>query len=275
MLRCHAVRVRTVRVYELARALGTSSSKLISRLRTDGEWVSSHLSVVAPPVANRLLPGNASLGVRKKQERIFPRSAQRKAAPAPEPVVRRLLPQPRRRRRPGPAPLTMQSPDWDEYGEPIDELRYLPEISTRDVAELGGVTQATVRRWVARGYISPVGKLGASNLFSTKAVFAAFDGISGRRRATGKGRRQQSHLAGLRPFERVHPRHFEAVVDVREAARLINVAPATIRSWIHRGQLTPITSSKPRAIRLRVGDVIDTARARQLPQRATRARHRR
>lgn len=214
-----------MRVYELALALGASSSELIAQLRTDGEWVSSHLSIVAPPVANRLLPGYASLGGRKKQERIVPRSAQRSAGPAPEPAVSRPLPQPRRRRRPGPARLTMQSPDWDEYGEPIDELRYLPEISTRDVAELCGVTQATVRRWIARGYISPVGKLGASNLFNTKAVLAAFDGISARRRATGKGRRQQSYLAGLRPFERIHPKHFEAVVDVREAARLIDVTP--------------------------------------------------
>lgn len=266
-----------MRVYELARTLGTSSNELISQLRTNGEWVSSHLSDVAPPVAKRLLPGgyagDVPLGGWEKQEQNAARPAQRRSPPPPEPILPRPLPHPQHRRRPGPARLTMQSPGWDEHGEPIDELRFLPQISTRDVADLCGVTQATVRRWVARGYISPVGKLGASNLFNTKAVLAAFDAISARRRATGKDRRQQSYRAGPRPFERIHPRHFEAVVDVREAARLIDVASATVRSWVHRSQLTPLTTSRPRAIRLRVGDVIDTARARQRPQRPAPVRH--
>ena len=78
--------------------------------------------------------------------------------------------------------MTMQQPARDEYDDPVNDLRYEPEITTRDVSKLLGVTQATVRRWVARGYISPVGKLGPSNLFSTSEVLAAHDDIEARRR---------------------------------------------------------------------------------------------
>ena len=169
----------------------------------------------------------------------------------------------------------MQQPARDEYDDPIDDLRYEPEITTRDAAHLLGVTQATVRRWVARGYVSPVGKFGPSNLFNTRDVLAAHDDIRARRKATGQARRQSRHRAELRPIDRIRPKHYDAVVHIGEAARLIDVRPATIRSWIHRGHLIPLASSKPRVIRLRLGDVITAAQSRQLPRRSARPGRRR
>ncbi|MEU4196803.1 helix-turn-helix domain-containing protein [Kribbella sp. NPDC026611] len=169
----------------------------------------------------------------------------------------------------------MQQSAGDEYDDPIDDLRYEPEITTRDVADLLGVTQSTVRRWVARGYIRPVGNLGPSNLFNTSEVLAAYDDIEARRKATGQAHRQYGYRVEMRPIDRIRPKHYDAVVNVGEAARLIGVRPGTIRSWVHRGHLAPLASSKPRAIRLRLGDVITAARARWLPRRSARPGRRR
>jgi DNA-binding transcriptional MerR regulator len=164
----------------------------------------------------------------------------------------------------------MQQPAGDEYDDPVEELLYKPEITTRDVADLLGVTQATVRRWVARAYISPVGKFGSSNLFDTREVLAAHDDIQAKRKATGQARRESRYRVELRPVDRIRPKHYDAVVAIDEAARLIEVSASTIRSWIHRGQLIPLESSKPRAVRLRLGDVISAARSRHLPRRSPR-----
>lgn len=257
-----------MRVYELARALGLPSIDVITQLRADGEWVDSHLSMIPEPVADRYLPERPApvqrqLGDLTSVERLP--SDSRPWFPPVEPGPAR---RPRFKRRPGPRRFTVQQPARDEYDDPIDDLRYEPELTTRDVADLLGVTQATVRRWVARGYISPVGKFGPSNLFNTHDVLAAHDDIEGRRKASGQARRKHRYRVDLRPFDRIRPKHYDAVVDVGEAARLLDVSPATIRSWIHRGHLTPLGSSNPRAIRLRLGDVIAAAQSRQLPRRS-------
>ncbi|WP_425432711.1 helix-turn-helix domain-containing protein [Georgenia soli] len=179
------------------------------------------------------------------------------------------------KRRPGPRQFTKRRPPEDEWDDPIRNLRYESEITTRDVASLLSVTPATVRRWVARGYISPVGKLGPSNLFSTREVLAAYDDIKARRKATAQGRRTHGYLVELRPIDKIRPKHYDAVVDVSEAARLIQVSPSTIRSWIHRGHLKPLASSQARATQLRLGDVIAAAHARELPRPAPFALRRR
>lgn len=264
-----------MRVYELAGALGLPSSEVIAQLRADGEWVDSHLSTVPQPVADRYLPERPAPVQRQPADLTF---VERRPS-YPRPWFPPVEPRPARRlrfkRRPGPRPFTMQQPARHEYDDPIEDLRYEPEITTRDVSDLLDVTQATVRRWVARGYISPVGKFGPSNLFNTREVLAAHDDIEVRRKATGQARREYRYGVELRPTDRIPPKHNDAVVDVGEAARLIDVRPATIRSWIHRGHLTPLGSSKPRAIRFRLGDVITAAQSRQLPRRSARLGRRR
>ena len=264
-----------MRVYELARSLGLPPRDLVNELRADGEWVESHLSTVAAPVAgrylrNRPVPVPVPL---PDHPTLIERPANRHlAAPfAAEPRPARRTPF---RRRPGPSPVTMRQPASDEYDDPVDDLRYEPEITTRDAADLLGVTQATVRRWVARGHISPVGKLGPSNLFNTRDVLAANDAIQGKRKATGRAHGQHGGRMGVRPIDRVPPKHHDAVVTVGEAALLIGVSPSTIRSWIHRRHLIPLGSSKRRAVRLRLGDVVAAAHSRQLPARSVRPRRR-
>jgi DNA-binding transcriptional MerR regulator len=169
----------------------------------------------------------------------------------------------------------MQQRPVDEYDDPVDSLRYQSEITTSDVADLLRVTPATVRRWVARGYIRPVGKLGPTNLFHPREVLAAHDEIQARRKATGQARREARYAVEVRLIDRIRPKHHDAVVAISEAAQLIDVSPSTIRSWIHRGHLTPLASSTPRAVRLRLGDVVTAAQSRHLPERSLRPRRRR
>src|SRR4051812_5646935 len=109
--------------------------------------------------------------------------------PAPAPPA---VPFPRRRRRPGPRPYTLRQ--WtpgrdDDFWE--DDCYSEPEITTGDVADLLGVKQATVRRWVARGYIRPIRKLGTTNVFRTEEVFEAYEQIAARRKATAGPRRRR------------------------------------------------------------------------------------
>jgi hypothetical protein len=72
----------------------------------------------------------------------------------------------------------MQRWTRDDFHDPLEDLRYAEEITTRDVADLLGVTQAAVRRWVVRGYISPVGRFGPSNVFRPNDVLAAYEQIT-------------------------------------------------------------------------------------------------
>ncbi len=75
---------------------------------------------------------------------------------------------------------------WDEYHDPISDLRYEPELTTRDVADLFRVAPATVRQWVARGDLRPTRQERSSNVFDTEEVFAAVDLIAAKRKATGR-----------------------------------------------------------------------------------------
>ena len=261
-----------MRVYELARALGAPASEVVATLRADGEWVDSHLSVVVQPVADRYLSQQPAPVQQRPRDPAPVQPPLNYPDPSPAPAGADRVRKVRFRRTPGPPRATAQQPSRYEHDDPVDDLQHQVEITTRDVADLLRVRQATVRRWVARGHISPVGKLGPSHVFTTRDVLAAYDAIKSRRKASGQS--QRDHLddtsflsGGSRPIDRIRPRHHDAVVDVGEAALLIHVSPATIRSWIHRGHLIPLRSSKPRATRLRLGDVIAAAQSRQLPQR--------
>lgn len=257
-----------MRVYELARALGLPPRLVVDRLRAEGEWVQSHLSAVTRPVADRYLADRRAAVDLQDVQVATPDRTAGDAEPV-VPAAERFSSRARWfRRRPGPRGFTKRGLALDDDDDPVENLRYQAEITTRDVADLLDVTQSAVRRWTARGYISPVGKLGPSNLFTTRDVLTAHEEIQTRRKATGKPRLQDRYRVELRRFDRIRPKHYDAVMRISEAAQLIDVSPSTIRSWIHRGYLTPLDSSKARAVELRLGDVIIAARSRRLPRRS-------
>jgi predicted site-specific integrase-resolvase len=161
--------------------------------------------------------------------------------------------------------LTWEDDDWDG-----SRRRVGSEVTTSDVAELLNIRPATVRRWVSRGYLSPIGTLGPAHVFRTTDVYAARDAIWKRRRATGDARISRDddrYSPGRhRPMETVAYKHWDKAITIDNAAELVEVRPSTIRSWIHRGHLTPLSSSTPRSTQLRTGDVVHAARARRLPR---------
>jgi len=160
----------------------------------------------------------------------------------------------------------------DDYGDEVTDLRYERELTTRDVADLFRVRQATVRQWVARGYLNPTRRERSSNVFDTDEVCAAVALIVGKRKVTGHVPTSHGLLARSNPAERIPTKHYDAIITVTEAARLVQVAPETIRSWMHRGHLTAADGSTPRAVQLRLGDVVDAARARDVPRTGSRPR---
>jgi hypothetical protein len=154
----------------------------------------------------------------------------------------------------------------DDPWPPRSDLRYQPELTTRDVAELLHVTPATVRRWAARGHLTPIRQEGQANVFDSDDVQVAFDKISSRRRATGQASREGWPVAVRKPAERIPPKHYDALVTTTEAGQLLEINASTIRSWIHRGHLKPVASATPGPVLIRLGDAVTAARSRRIPQ---------
>jgi DNA-binding transcriptional MerR regulator len=261
--RCHAVTVSGMRVHELARVLGISSRELLDRLRADGEWTTSHMSRVPDPHVQRLtaaLPDVAD--ALPRTEHAIPVSSSGPFKSPERPLFRAVPHSFWRKRRRGPAKLTLaDSPSVDDYD---DRIRYGQEMTTRDVANRLGVTQATVRMWVRRGHITPTGRYKNSNVFDTEAVLSAHEAIRSRTKPVPPDPSlvRQSWL--IKPSVNIPARYHNRIVSVREAAALAQVRPATIRTWIHRGHLHPVPVTESREVRLRVGDVFRAARRRRV-----------
>ena len=294
------------RVWKLAEELDVPSAAVINALRERGEWVPSHLSTVPGthldelrrtlrPVAAGTQPlTGATNGSTAGTAPPATPTSRRADGPAfrpgtnpfhrqPSPPGRRpgQLPGqptalPRRRRRPGPAPVTYEGPrepdpyDDDLYLDPRADLRYEPVLSTRDVATLCEVSPACVRQWVTRGHLTPIGKNGPSAIFETTAVLAAAHDIGHRRKRRGTPTDPNTrrvappslHRPGtpistveLHRLARVYPR---LALDTTGAAGLLGVKPVTIRSWVHRGHLQPLPTSTPRHLEFRFTDLLRT-----------------
>jgi DNA-binding transcriptional MerR regulator len=280
-----------VRVWELAEQLGVETSDVIAFLRARGEWVSSHLSAMPEPFVSEVTAANLPPRTRPypwdrpvdhDASRATSRQPGAAAGPSPAnvfattagmdtppPGYRRL--RPGRRRPPGPKRITLKRPtdpdDHDDDFYDVEAFPYDDAMSTRDIADYCHVDPATVRQWVARGYLTPTGNLGPSHIFDTREVLDAWDAIKDRRHSARRAqlrhgtpeRRPAVSRNELERRNRVQP---ERLLDVTEAAGLLGVAPATIRSWVHRGRLTPAPASRPRHLRFRMTDLYAARRRR-------------
>jgi len=158
---------------------------------------------------------------------------------------------PKHRRRRGPKPVSFEPP-WDEYSDPRSDLRYVSEWSTRDVARYFDVRPATVRQWVRRGYIAPSGTERGSHVFLSADVIDAHRQIEARTK----------DRPGMRV--NVRPKYYERRISSAQAARTVEVAPSTVRSWISRGHL-PATRDDAGRVLVLVEDLVRVARSKRHP----------
>lgn len=210
-----------VRVYALAVDLGVSSRELLEYLTRTGERVISASSTLHPgaEAAARIEFGHART----------PTGGQPARRPAGQP------------RRPGPA----DDSGWDDH----DPWSRCPQqVTAEEAARLCGVKPATVRQWASRGYLTAVGKRGRSHLYDSRELSRAQDDVRDRTRTSPP----------LTATARLRSKDLDAVVHGDEAARLVGVAPSTIRMWVLRRWLRPI--DQPGRPLFRVKDVIRAAR---------------
>lgn len=259
-----------MRVWELAEQLRIPTADVIALLRAEGEWVTSHLNkvpgiLVATIVTNAPPPSKTDADYLPRPPTAAERAAWQEARQAYDAETRRL-----RRKRPGPRPVTMSLP-YDEgayYRDEEDELRAQGEASTRDLTFFTGVKANTVRQWVARGYITPVRKIGGSNVFDVDDFLTAYYEIPIRRSPRVRARQRHPHSPRRKPgltsaqFARLNRVHPDRLVTLADAASLTGVAPATIRTWIHRGRLVADRTSRPRAVKFRIRDLYTATRRR-------------
>lgn len=144
-----------------------------------------------------------------------------------------------------------------------DELRWWDwvgpaELSTPEAAAAFRVTPATVRQWVRRGHLAPLRRQGRTLIFDARAVYRASIATDERNRQPGgtaprTGRRKGIAAAGI-PGSLMR-----AQATAAQAAHLVGVSEATVRTWAHRGHLAPASKSGRTAYYL-VADVVAVAR---------------
>lgn len=147
--------------------------------------------------------------------------------------------------------------------------RYAPELLTSQLIRRHFAVQpATVRKWVQRGYLSPVDSAARPHVFSRSDVQRAIDATKSRNiaasdpaRRGGQSDRRRSESARLR-IERTPRIRTDELVDSETAATLVNVSPGTIRAWVSRGHLKPSPFKDGRKHLYVALDVIRAARLR-------------
>lgn len=242
-----------MRVWELAEELRISTAELIVLVEPYDKYVTSHLATI-PEMALRAIKADPPAPTMKTSDYSWYRPP-----PPPGPPAK---PRRRPRRTPGPRQVSFKPPyEEDDHGygnDPRADLRYEPFWSTRDVAHYFDVKLPTVRQWVARGYLTPAGKQGPSNIFRNEDIYAAVEAIRSRDKVLGASSRppaptprkaQESALDRLPTFSP------DVEVTATEAAAMLGLAPATIRAWVRRGHLKPLPSSGPRQLLFRAEDL--------------------
>lgn len=183
-----------VRVHQLAKELGTDSRRLMANLARQGVVVRSASSVLddRTVAGYRARGSTAALATRSGDTSL-------------------------------PMPASVQAPHWwdEDWRDPEEQLS-----ATRAARELG-VSAATIRQWVRRGYLVANGKSGRAHLYRRADL----------ERARDKARANTPRPPA--PF--MIPRHLtQRPVTTAQAARIGGVAESTIRMWVHRGHLHPM-----------------------------------
>lgn len=121
-------------------------------------------------------------------------------------------------------------------------------VTTDTAAEMLGIRPATLRQWVSRGHLQPVGRTGRQNLYQQADLHRVHAEVQAR----------TQRVPGLKTAH-VDFKHFEQLVAADVAARIARVSPSTIRNWVLRGHLKPAGRDGRRHL-YRVVDVLRAAR---------------
>lgn len=167
------------------------------------------------------------------------------------------------RPRPRPTPQFWWYEDEDYWYE--DDLRRSwsdwtgpSELSTVEAAMAFGVTPATVRQWVRRGHLVPLRRQGRTLIFGSRSVYQAAMATAERNRQPSSASPRMGQLSRVAGTG-ISGRLMQANVTAAQAAQLIGVSEATIRSWAHRGYINP-SSRLGRTPYYRVAAVVAVAR---------------
>ncbi|MBW8174020.1 helix-turn-helix domain-containing protein [Ornithinimicrobium sp. Arc0846-15] len=216
-----------MRAYELARVLGVTSRELLAFLRARNFEVWNALESLTD------------------DQVVLARSLH------PSLIKREAVPQAWREHH-------ESFEDWHEHTDWHGRLVRRPPrqvIFTREAAHLVGVRPATIRQWVRRGHLKPMGRLGNTYSFRVVDVHTA----AAERLAQTRSFHSYQGPLQAHTLTRGTP-DVDALVPVQVAAEVAGVARSTARSWIRRGHLR-VHGRRNRESIVRLGDVLTRARA--------------
>lgn len=215
-MHCHTCAVPGQRVFEVARQVGVESKTLLLYLRARG--------VVARSASSRL---DSNL----VRELLSLRDFEVKTA-----AIKQARTERQERARRSPSWWEDRDDDWSNQGM----VWVGPEVLTgREAGHAVGVTAATIRKWVTRGHLLPVGTKGRAHLFSSRDVIAVRKLTDSRVRVPTQSATSSRRIFAIDERRGLKHANINDLVTAREAADSAGVAETTIRSWVHRGLLKP------------------------------------
>jgi DNA-binding transcriptional MerR regulator len=216
LLQCHTFAMARERVYQAASRYNVSSRRLLVYLDSHDlphSTASSGLSLAAVALLSRATTSE-----------ILTDSARHH--------------RPRFARRPVFWSWEREDDDWG-WGERVWWRWEGPDhLTTEEAAWAYDVRPATIRQWVRRGYLAPVGRRGRSSVFSARDVYRAAL-ATGDRNAQPGGPLARETRERAPAARYVSGQAMATLVTAEAAGSAVGVSASTIRSWAHRGILTP------------------------------------